>query len=134
MKTVKMIEYAEAAALIQACKAKSEALGVPVSIAVLDGSGNTVMLVRLDNAPFQTPEVARGKALTSVMMRKPSHDVEEATLSRMTLASFHDARLPIQGGLPLFSGEACVGAIAASGGTPVQDEAIAKAGVDAFAG
>ena len=134
MKTVKMIEFAEAHALLQACKAKSEEMGIPVSVAILDGSGNTVLIARLDDAPFQTPEVARGKALTAVMMRRSSHEVEESTLNRVTLASFHDARLPIQGGLPLFSGDACVGAIAASGGTPVQDETIAKAGADVFVG
>jgi uncharacterized protein GlcG (DUF336 family) len=87
----------------------------------------------MDGASFQTPDVARGKALTSAMMKKPSGIIETATLARLTLASFDDGRLPIQGGLPVFSGDQLVGAVGVSGGTPDQDEAIAKAGIDAWA-
>jgi uncharacterized protein GlcG (DUF336 family) len=36
-------------------------------------------------------------------------------------------------GLPVFSGDQLVGAVGVSGGTPDQDEAIAKAGIDAWA-
>jgi uncharacterized protein GlcG (DUF336 family) len=40
--------------------------------------------------------------------------------------------LPIQGALPLLSRGTCVGAVAASGGEPEQDDDVVMAGVIAF--
>jgi uncharacterized protein GlcG (DUF336 family) len=127
------VDYLEARDVLVACSSKADAMGVPVSICILDGSGHPVLTARLDGAPFQTADVARGKALTAVMMRQSSKAIEDVTLERLTLATFDDGRLPIQGGLPLIASGVCVGAVAASGGTPDQDEIIAEAGASAFA-
>jgi glc operon protein GlcG len=134
VRSVQIIQYAEAQAIVAACESASIASGVASSVAVLDAFGRTVLLARFDGAPWQTPEVAQGKALTSVMMRKPSKAIEDVTLQRLTLTTFNDGRLPIQGGFPLMVDGVCVGAVGVSGGTPDQDEAQAQAGVDAFNG
>ncbi|WP_213990419.1 heme-binding protein [Sodalis sp. dw_96] len=132
MKTELQLDYADARSIADACGNESIRTDVPVSIAVLDPAGHLLLMVRFDGASFQTPEVARGKALTSVMMRKSSKAIEDATLSRPTLGTFNDGRLPIQGGMPIFANGVCIGAVGVSGGTPEQDESIAQAGVDAF--
>jgi uncharacterized protein GlcG (DUF336 family) len=126
------IGYDDARKLIDSCAQEAQQLGIPVSVAVLDGAGHIVATARLDGAAFQTIEVATGKALTAVMTRTSSKTVEDATLDRPTLATFRDGRLPIQGGLPLSAHGACVGAIGVSGGTSDQDERIAAAGVTRF--
>ncbi|WP_023639063.1 GlcG/HbpS family heme-binding protein [Dickeya zeae] len=132
MKTHSHLDYADAQRIVNASIEAAASLGLAASIAVLDPAGHLVLLARMDGASFQTPDVARGKALTSAMMKKPSSIIETATLARLTLASFDDGRLPIQGGLPVFSGDQLVGAVGVSGGTPDQDEAIARAGIDAW--
>ncbi|WP_186013877.1 GlcG/HbpS family heme-binding protein [Burkholderia gladioli] len=128
MKSMPRLELSDARRIAAHAIGHAEEIGVAVSVIIVNECGFPVYLERLDGAAFQTPDVARGKALTSVMMRKPSKDIEDAALARPTLAQFSDGRLPIQGGVPLFSGEYCLGAVGVSGGTPEQDEAIAYAG------
>ncbi|MBK0031013.1 heme-binding protein [Erwinia sp. S43] len=110
----------------------AQEMKISVSVCVLDPAGHVICLARMDGASFQTPDVAKGKALTSAMMKKASGIIETATLERLSFTSFNDGRLPIQGGLPVFSGDQLVGSIGISGGTPFQDETIAKVGVNAF--
>lgn len=132
MKTQHLLQLEDASAISQACKIRAAELNVAVSIVVLDGHGHLMLSERLDGAQFQTPDVAKGKALTAVMMRQPSRVIENAALARLTLCSFQDSRLPIQGGLPLFIHKACVGSVGVSGGSPEQDEVIAEAGIEYF--
>jgi uncharacterized protein GlcG (DUF336 family) len=126
------LDHQDARLIVDACARESLAIDIAVSIAVLDAGGAVLELSRLDGASFQTPDVARGKALTAVMMRKSSKAVEEAVLSRPTLIAFDDGRLPIQGGLPILVDGVCIGAVAVSGGSPDQDESIASVGLNAF--
>lgn len=132
MNTQHILQLTDASAISQACKARATDLNVAVSIVVLDGHGHLILSERLDGAQFQTPDVAKGKALTAVMMRQPSRAIEDAALARLTLCSFRDGRLPIQGGLPLFIHGECVGSVGISGGSPDQDEMIAQAGIEYF--
>lgn len=126
------LDHSDARLIVEVCEKESLAVDVPVSIAVLDAGGAILEISRLNGASFQTPDVARGKALTAVMTRKSSKVIEDLVLSRPTLATFTDGRLPIQGGLPVLVDGVCVGAVAVSGGTPDQDETIAIAGLNAF--
>lgn len=132
MKNLLMIQYSDALGIADACQAKAAEINIGVSVAVLDGSGHLVFTARYDGAQFQTPDVAKGKALTAVMMRRSSKLIEDAILARLTMTTFNDGRLPIQGGLPLFVDQQCIGSVGISGGTPDQDELIAQAGVDYF--
>lgn len=130
MKTELHLDFDNAKWIVDRCALASVDIGVPVSVAVLDAAGHLLLLARFDGASFQSPEIARRKALTSVMTKSSSADVEAVTLSRLTFANIDDGRLPIQGGLPIFSGNRLVGAVGVSGGTSEQDEAIARAGIE----
>ncbi|UWE16151.1 GlcG/HbpS family heme-binding protein [Herbaspirillum huttiense] len=130
MKSCIQLEYTDAQRILASCSDSANSLGVAASIAILDASGHFMALARMDGASFQTPEVARGKALTSAMMKKPSGVIETATQARITMVTFSDGRIPVQGAVPIFSQGQCVGAVGVSGGTPDQDEIIAKAGAD----
>lgn len=132
MRKLFVIQYSDALGIAEACQAKAAELNIGVSVAVLDGSGHSVLCARFDGAPFQTPDVAKGKALTAVMMRRSSKTIEDATLARPTMTTFNDGRIPIQGGLPLFVDQQCVGSVGISGETPDQDELIAQSGVECF--
>lgn len=132
MKNVIHLDYNDAVYIVDASLKCASELGVTVSVAVLDAAGHLITLSRMDGASFQTPDVARGKALTSVMMKAASGLVEKAALARLTLISFNDGRLPVQGGLPVFSDNQLVGAVGVSGGTQEQDEMIARVGIEAM--
>jgi glc operon protein GlcG len=101
----------------------------------LDSAGYPVAMARMDGASFQSIDVARGKALAAVTMQANSTAIENLSFDPRRGVTFDSAGiLPIQGALPLLTRGICVGAVAASGGEPEQDEEVALAGATAFAG
>src|SRR4029450_4939479 len=64
--------YAEAQKVLAAAWASAHKINVKLSCAVVDSRGDLVARGRMDGARFQTPDVARGKALTSAMFGQPS--------------------------------------------------------------
>lgn len=127
------IDLSEAQRVISACQQRSQDFGKPFSICVLDSAGYPVAMVRMDGASFQSIDVARGKALAAVMMQANATAVENLSFNAHRCVAFDSAGMvPIQGALPLLSRGTCVGAVAASGGEPDQDDDVAMAGVTAF--
>ena len=63
-----------AAAVVAAAQGKAQALGIDISVAVVDESGNLVHFVRGDRCSFITAETARGKAVMAAGFRKPTHE------------------------------------------------------------
>lgn len=124
------IKEQQAAAVIEAGRAKASEMSVPVNIAVLDAGGNLKAFTRMDGAVLGSIDVALRKAKTSVLFRCNSEDVWEyckpgapapgLELSNGGLAVF-------AGGIPLRSdsGEV-IGAVGVSGGAVDQDLAIAR--------
>jgi glc operon protein GlcG len=127
------IDLSEAQRVISACQQRSLDLGRPFSICVLDSAGYPVAMARMDGASFQSIDVARGKALAAVMMQANATTVENLSFAPHRGIPFDSGGIvPIQGALPLLSRGICVGAVAASGGEPDQDDEVARAGVSAF--
>jgi uncharacterized protein GlcG (DUF336 family) len=125
-----MPDLEEARAILARAVAAAEALGVPMSIAVVDAGGHLVALERMDGAPYATTEIAWGKAWTSAGFRKPSSALEAGIGANPSFASAvttvtHGRFMPRQGALPLAAG----GAVGASGGTGEQDEDVVRAGI-----
>ena len=63
---------ATARALVDGALAKATALGLNVSIAVLDSAGHLVAFQRMDGAPPFTADVAQSKAYGVIFMRRTS--------------------------------------------------------------
>jgi uncharacterized protein GlcG (DUF336 family) len=122
-----------ARSMVDAALSHASDLGVAVSVAVVDSSGNLVALQRMDGAMFVSPEIASGKAWTSAAFRAPSGTVAEnlapagGFVSGIASAT-HGRFMPRQGALPIPDG----GAIGVSGATSAQDEEIAQAGLAAI--
>jgi uncharacterized protein GlcG (DUF336 family) len=57
------LRAAECREFIKAVVEKADAMGVPVSIAVVGAEGHLIAAERMDEAGFITPETAIGKAL-----------------------------------------------------------------------
>ena len=124
---------AEAKKMIAAAQATAAKAGVGLSCVVLDSRGGLVALERMDNAPFFTADVARGKALTSASFGAPSGSLASLATSGIGNALPGPATpLFMQGAVPLMRNNQRLGAIGCSGGTGQQDEDGAKAGAAAF--
>jgi glc operon protein GlcG len=117
--------------MMRVCKEEAARNHWPVSIAIVDDSGNLLHLERLDGAGGQTPELATLKAATSALTRFPTKTIEDMIKDRPSLTTF-PRRLPVQGGLPISYRGEVVGALGVSGMRPHEDEQIAQVGIQHF--
>lgn len=129
------ITLAAATAMLTAAEAKARELGVPMTMIVVDESGQLKAAARMDGNAFGSIEIVMRKAVTSAGFRAPTHVLgERAQTDPARLASF--ANLPNiwlgGGGLPISRDGVVIGAIAAGGGSPEQDIEVAQAGIAAL--
>jgi glc operon protein GlcG len=105
----------------------------PMAIVILDSTGHTVMLHKLDNTQYGSIRVAEDKAHTALDFRRPSKVFEDTVAQGgigMRTLGLRGAT-PIEGGFPIAVDGKIMEAIGASGGTAPQDGQVAKAGADA---
>jgi uncharacterized protein GlcG (DUF336 family) len=107
----------------------------PMAIVILDSTGHTVMLHRLDNTQYGSIQVAEDKAHTALDFRRPSKVFEDLVAQgglNMRILGLRGAS-PLEGGVPIMVDGKIVGAIGVSGAASNQDGQVAKAGADAAA-
>lgn len=119
---------------IRRAKSKAQELGIHMSFAVVDDTGNLVASVRMDGALWLTIDIARGKAYTAMAFRRPSKAVAERFKDRPaflnSIVALAPGKLvPGAGGIPIEKDSEIIGAIGASGGTPDEDEMCVQAAV-----
>jgi uncharacterized protein GlcG (DUF336 family) len=110
---------------------KSQEIGVPVNIAIMDTGGHLKLLVRMDNALIGSLDIAIQKAKTAMLFRMPSEAVGEflkPEAHAYGLGNTNGFLVGFAGGLPITSGSEIVGYIGISGGMISQDADISKAG------
>ena len=105
-----------------------------LAIAVLDAGGNVVRITRMDGCNFLSPDIARGKAFGAAAWKLPSLDLntrfQTNPASAAGMVAMSGNRIaPVQGALPIWDGNRCVGAIGASGARSDEDEDAARAGL-----
>lgn len=132
MKTKPVIEHADAVAILAACRAEAERLGLKMAIAVADDGGYPILLDRMEGAGVITSSVAIDKARTAAMMGRPTKALADRVRDEPALLRL-EPYMPMTGGLPILVDGQCVGGVGLSGGRPEQDEAIAEAGLAAIA-
>jgi len=120
--------------VLAAAVAKAQEIGVPMGISVVDAGGTLVAFIKMDGAFVHTNHTSYSKAYTAASIKKPSGASGippniTAEISSTTGGKF--TTLP--GGQPLVKDGKVVGGIGVGGGRGEQDEAVAKAGVDALA-
>jgi|SRR5580704_16822296 glc operon protein GlcG len=128
------IDLALAKRVMAAAEAEATRNNWTVAIAIIDTSGDLVMLQRLDSANLSATRIARGKARTALEFRLPTKALEDAVANGgagLRILAVEGVT-PIEGGLPLVSAEGkIVGAIGVSGGAASKDGQVARAGADA---
>lgn len=131
-KTALTLDGAKQIAAVAEAKAKAE--GARVVIAVVDDSGNLLVLQRLDDTQVASVNVGIDKARTAAIYRRPSKVFEDQVKNgRVSALALHGA-VALQGGVPITVKGKVIGAIGVSGETPQQDEDIAVAGAAVAAG
>lgn len=127
-RTTALTSAASAAALF-AAQAEASAMGVPVTVAVLDGGGAIKLLSRMDGAALIAIETATRKAYAAVAIGMPPDDFFKAIKDDpAAVASF--ATRPgvalVAGGLPVVIDGTVVAGIGVAGAmTGAEDRRIA---------
>ena len=122
---------------IAAAIIRAEELAVDVCIAVTDGGGHLLAMVRMDRAPLLCIQIAQDKAYSVASFGGlPTSDWWRSLESEPAL--LHgivktDRLIVFGGGVPLVADGRTVGAIGVSGGSAEQDVRIAEAGAAALA-
>jgi len=131
-----MITLADARRIIMAAEKKAAEIGQPMNIAVVDGGGNLIAHVRMDNAWIGSVDISIKKAWTSRAFDIETKQLAEFSQSGDQFFAIHASNngrdMIFAGGIPLKRGETVVGAIGVSGGSGKQDHAVAEAGAAAF--
>lgn len=127
-----LISYDMAATAMAAAEAHAKANNWPMSIRIVDQNNNIVMIHRMEGANPFTVNVVEMKTLTVITHKMTSGEygvkVQAGELERT------DGMAPFGGGVPIYKDGQLIGAIAASGAAPDEDEQVSKAGVDAIGG
>ena len=103
------------------------------AIAVVDRSGNLILLERLDGTFPAASQVATGKARTAALFQKATRNFEESINKGRTALVAVEGMTPLKGGVPIVIGGKMVGAVGVSGAASQdRDDEIAIAGAAAF--
>ena len=119
--------------VMAAAEAEAAKNNWPMAIVILDSTGHTVMLHKLDNTQYGSIGVAEDKAHSALDFRRPSKVFEDLVAQgglNMRILSLRGAA-PLEGGVPILVDGKIIGAIGVSGGASSQDGQVAKAGADA---
>ena len=131
-----MITLKDARKIIAAAEQKSEKIGQPMNIAVVDAGGNLVAHVRMDGAWLGSIDISINKAYTSRAFDISTKDLATHSQSGGQFFGIHASNsgkiMIFAGGIPLKRDGKVVGAIGVSGGSGEQDHAVAEAGAAAF--
>jgi uncharacterized protein GlcG (DUF336 family) len=113
------------APILEAACARAAALGVQVSVAVVDDGGNLKAFIRMDGAEIAGPSLAVDKAYTAVANRIETHELARQAAPGGPLFGLHanaGGRFVIfGGGVPVVVGGIVVGGIGVSGAAVEQD-------------
>ena len=131
-----MITLEDATRVITAATQEAASIGVPSNVAVVDTGGNLVAFARMDGAWLGSIDIAIDKAFTARAFDMSTADLGKESQDGKSLFGINTTnggRIVIfPGGIPLSDGNAVIGGVGASGGTPDQDAQVAQAGVNAF--
>ena len=134
----KRLTNAGAKKMMSAAIKKAEEFGIPITVAIVDAGGHTILTERMDGGRFHTVHSSTTKAISAASNRRPTtikgaqgQELDTLHAIGLSLAAGVSRWTAMEGGFPIFFDGECVGGIGVSGGDWQQDEDIAKAAVDA---
>lgn len=121
--------------LAQTAKAKSEEIGVGVTLSIADTAGNLLFLQRFGDAILPSIEISQKKAYTASVLRQPSGEfgkIAQVGESAFGINIADDKLVIFGGGFPLKKDGKTIGGIGVSGGSVAEDESVAFAVLEEF--
>lgn len=109
---------------------KANEINKNVSIAILDASGNIILMIRGDGVGIHNTEAARRKAFTALSTKTSTLELLQKANNNPLINNLNTLPelLLLSGGLPIWYKGNVVGSIGvAGGGNPENDDLIAKA-------
>jgi glc operon protein GlcG len=132
MKTVPVIEYAEARRIVDLIVEKTAEMQKTVVVAVADSHGEIIALARMDGVALPSIQIAMNKAWTAARSGKLTDEIGEKVKHPERghdIAYYGDPRfVGWGGGVPVFKDGQIVGAVAVSGLSSAEDADLAKLG------
>jgi uncharacterized protein GlcG (DUF336 family) len=136
MRTKRCLDWDDAQRLLEGARRRSDEIGVPMCVAIVDESGILIAFERMDGGKVSSVSIAIDKAWTAACARNETTFYgDEANPKSPTwrIKGTNDGRFNvIGGGVPLKSDGEVVGGIGVSSGTAEQDEDVAHAAVAYF--
>jgi len=136
MLEIKRLSIEEAKILVDGATEKSNAMGIPMCIAVCDESGHLIAFDRMDGGKISSISIAIDKAFTGAVARNGTHVYNQLCQPGQPTFGIHVTNgghfSIIGGGLPVKVDGVIVGGIGISSGTAVQDLEVAEAAVAYF--
>jgi uncharacterized protein GlcG (DUF336 family) len=128
--TQRILSVAAARVIAEAALAECVSRGFRTSVAVVDRSGNLLVVLRHELAHPVTVEMARSKAYTAVVFRDSTIEFQRDTASDATRLPQRDVAgiLALGGGVPIYSAGEIIGGVASSGSSQTTDDECARAG------
>jgi uncharacterized protein GlcG (DUF336 family) len=131
MLTINRLSLADAQVLIEGARQKSDAMGIPMCIAVCDESGHLIHFERMDGGKISSISISIDKAFTAAVARKGTHIYNQLCQPGQPTFGIHVTNgghfSIIGGGLPVTVNGEIVGGIGISSGTAVEDLEVAEA-------
>ncbi len=126
-----MMNLEMAKTLLQIGVKMAEKKKIFCSIAIVDENGWLVALHRMEGAPIPTAEIARDKAWTAAVFRRPSSEIShfgnpKAPGFGFNTQNWNDRLTPIPGGVPIWLDGHVIGAIGVSGGLIEEDVSLCQ--------
>jgi glc operon protein GlcG len=131
-----VLAHRDVVAALDAIRREVEARGKSAGIAIADAHGELIAFVRCDGALLSSGTLAINKAFTAARLARPTRVLGETLRARGTDVAFYgDARyVGFGGGLPVRIDGVVAGAVAVSGLSDEDDEALAALGVTLLEG
>jgi len=111
--------------------AKAEAIGVKISLAVVDASGQVIAFLMMDGARFFSGRTTIKKAITSASQRLPTGYAPESQVLSMQIRMDGDFT-NVPGGFPVAVAGQVIGGVAAGGAKIEEDVIVARAALEAL--
>lgn len=129
--TQPILSVASAKLIAEAALASCTSRGFHTTVAVIDRSGNLLVLLRDELAHPVTIEMAQRKAQTAVIFRTSTLEFQERTARDPSAAPQRDVSgiLALGGGVPIRLDGDIIGGVASSGSSQTTDDECARAGV-----
>ena len=131
-----VVHWEAAAAAVAAAARWAEEASIKVNVAVVDAGGNLAAFLRMPGAFLHSIDIAIDKAYTAAGFGLPTAAWTEALATHSPAVRQGIPMRPrmvcFGGGLPLRHEGRVIGGIGVSGGSEIEDEACARAGLAAI--